>query len=102
MGEHTPGPWSSEMVRTSCGVCFRIGPLGISNGKPNYACIYADYPGQMVLELGEANARAIAALPELLAALKLFEAFYPMGVNLELDDAVRKARAAIAKAEGRT
>lgn len=66
---YTPGPWKWERVRTSCGFCFRVGPLAISDGKVNHACIYADYPGQMALELAEANARLIAAAPDMATEL---------------------------------
>lgn len=104
MSKHTPGPWKWERVKTSCGVCFRVGPLSITADKPNHACIYADYPGQMALELGEANARLIAAAPELLGALKWFIADID-GTHtsmIDFDANVARSRAAIAKAEGRT
>ncbi len=41
------------------------------------------------------------AAPDLLDALLQFEAHYPHGINPWLDEAWNKARAAIAKAEGR-
>lgn len=42
----TPGPWSMETVRTSCGVCHKIGPWPHKwrAGETMSACIYDDYP----------------------------------------------------------
>jgi hypothetical protein len=42
------------------------------------------------------------AAPELLAACKQFLDYYPQGINPDCDKAHRMARAAIARAEGRT
>ena len=50
----------------------------------------------------DANARLIAAAPDLLAALGRFVAHYPSGINPMLDDAAIEARTAIAKAKGKT
>lgn len=54
-------------------------------------------------EAQDANARLIAAAPELLAALKLCAdklAMWPEGSNPEFFPSLKSARAAIAKAEG--
>jgi hypothetical protein len=42
----TPGPWALETVRTTCGICHKIGPFPSRHGeeKPRHACLYADYP----------------------------------------------------------
>lgn len=42
----TPGPWGMETVRTSCGVCHKIGPWPHKwrAGTTMSACIYDDYP----------------------------------------------------------
>lgn len=71
--EHTPGPWSLETVRTSSGLCHKVGPFPWKAGKENHACIYDDYPAQGSKGTPElvANARLIAASPELLAAAEL-------------------------------
>ena len=69
MNKHTPGPWTMETVRTSAGVCFKVGPFPWKRGELNHACIYADYPSSADHAQCEANARLIAAAPDLLAAL---------------------------------
>ena len=68
--KHTPGPWSLETVRTSVGVCHQIGPLGCST-KLKSACLYDDCYSDRARDLQLlADARLIAAAPELLEALK--------------------------------
>lgn len=69
---HTPGPWGMETVRTSCGVCHKVGPWPHKwrAGATMSACIYDDYPSPPEgTDTMLANARLIAAAPELLAAL---------------------------------
>ena len=101
-----------ECVRTSCGVCFKVGPLSENNGKPMHACIYADYPSTKDYELGEANARLIASAPDLLAALEALmgivsdshgvSGYHRNGDIAEWDefDEINIAIAALAKAKG--
>jgi hypothetical protein len=75
--KHTPGPWVLETVKTSCGICHKIGPFPPrqNGGKIRHACLYSDYdyalnPSDLQLL---ANARLIAAAPDLLEALKAQE-----------------------------
>lgn len=116
MSKHTPGPWHLETVKTSVGVCHKVGPFPPSRTgeKPRHACLYADYPSEhrpSDIELF-ANARLISAAPDLLAAL---ESALPYVQRVsgsaptqphntkKRDDAVKVARtieAAIAKAKG--
>lgn len=90
--QHTPGPW--KVSRT--GEELQISAIS----TPGYfAVIRGACAGAH--EQGEANARLIAAAPELLEALEelvgwLAEARLEMGGHIGLDD----ARAAIAKARG--
>ena len=111
--KHTPGPWVIETVPTSVGICHKIGPFPPrrpDDVTPRSACLYADYPSVHNPADNElyANARLIAAAPELLAALQSFvevmdESFgYPDTANEvdKLTKAAAKARAAIAKALG--
>jgi hypothetical protein len=93
-----------ETVRTSVGVCFKVGPFPWKRGKLNHACIYADYPGNGP-EYHElvANARLIAAAPELLEALHTCVAAIERTHHVDQAGrlaAADVARAAIAKATG--
>ncbi len=88
-GKHTPGPWvySFESVDPEWAVVTTVGGAVIAN-------VNADHRQ-------EANARLIAAAPDLLAALKLLEsAARILPPNIDPDSPLAQARAAIAKAEG--
>lgn len=75
--KHTPGPWTLETVKTAVGICHKIGTFpqrGVR--ETTSACIYGDNIaieddkyGGIASEL-MANARLIAAAPDLLAACK--------------------------------
>jgi hypothetical protein len=108
---HTPGPWSLETVRTSSGVCHKVGPFPgrREDHPPRHACLYADYPSDSNPSDQEllANARLIAAAPELLEALDTVVFWYgkrgPDDNLLPIDrqeDDIAKAMRAIAKAKG--
>ena len=101
--KHTPGPWVIETVPTSVGICHKIGPFPPrrpDDVTSRSACLYADYPSGYNPADNElyANARLIAAAPELLEAL---EELIAATNHLEPCPATAdKARAAIAKAKG--
>ena len=97
---HTPGPWKLDTVPTTIGICHKIGEFPNRNGRIRYACVYDD-GGHMQAQDGEllANARLMAASPDLLEALKacrrqLYE------WDTEDSAATSLANVAIAKAEG--
>lgn len=77
MSEYTKGPWSLETVPTTAGSCHKIGPFPSMGVRPHvHACVYADgirigldEKSPVAVEL-LANARLIAAAPELLEALE--------------------------------
>ena len=109
--KHTPGPWVIETVPTSVGICHKIGPFPPrrpDDVKPRSACLYADYPSVHNPADNElyANARLIAAAPELLEALEILVTEITLSdVDMEYIDShfkphIEKARAAIAKATG--
>jgi hypothetical protein len=99
--KHTPGPWSVVFEKTSTGKDFGIicGGSGRSGLMDTVICHAPDSQSEPTSfkRFQEANARLMAAAPELLAAL-----------NALLDDVGRansmlgavQARAAIAKAIG--
>lgn len=94
MSAHTPGPWRYWPCR-----------IDSSTGMENYTQ-FVNHEGHVfrapLRYLREEDARLIAAAPELLEALKSLidmDVAYNRGPVVE--DAVTKARAAIAKAEGK-
>lgn len=109
---HTPGPWHLETVKTQVGSCHKIGPFPSGSGfvgKQNHACVYSDGNGvgdksPVAIELA-ANARLIAAAPDLLAACQAALAVLP-GLEVRSwppghamkKDAIEKLKAAIEKA----
>lgn len=118
MSAHTPGPWAVAVWDTAkdpveqfrehlshgsgpiWGVWCPEHPL-TKGHHPNpehavMACLTGNGP------TSEANARLIAAAPELLAALKESIEFSPYRGESEETPFLRRARAAIAKAEGKS
>lgn len=107
MAAHTPGPWAITYAQTSA-----RWPIVCSDDERGIEV--AELSGVVAERLGvrwfsdpnapeiEANARLIAAAPDLLAALKaLFVAVDGNPGALSTVDAVIAAKAAIAKAEAR-
>ena len=97
---HTKGPWSLSDETTRDGLRSKL-VHGMPEGM--LAIVRVEHQGAYY---GDANARLIAAAPDLLEALKIMEAEKSdyMTRNKLGDPAVehtnRMARAAIAKAEG--
>ena len=93
MTAHTPGPWRAE-PRDSGGLSIMAKSDVVAQTNrygPTLPCV-------------EANARLIAAAPDLLAALKECEAYFrPMAEDGQYlaQQRIDRIRAAIAKAEGR-
>lgn len=95
---YSPGPWKvwGESIRQPEGIAIGQGDAGYSLAR-----VFSQGHD------GEANARLIAAAPELLEALEeaeyrlreLAHQVWPQGVSY-YEPAVVKARAAIAKAKG--
>lgn len=116
---HTPGPWTPKLTRTSCGIAWKIEPLG--------ACLYVDTRGgvcnpDMSEAEASANAQLLAAAPDMLAALEAIAAMegqtllgpdsqhhmgpgaprqYEHGANEAFGQAAQIASAALAKATSR-
>lgn len=95
MSKFTPGPWEYSVQKSKAGL---IGSIQQPGETP-----FADLTGPD--ETIEANARLIAAAPEMLEALKsVLEDFELLcqqrGIDHALLASLDKPRAAIAKAEG--
>jgi len=101
MNKHTPGPWSYRKVprkqewEINTKRCPNSGHESWTGMSVVFGC--DDYP-KMGKSVGEANARLIAAAPELLEALE--EAVCALEVCGKDYRATEIARAAIAKATG--
>jgi len=112
---HTPGPWTtrgkidgsgSAQIRAEDGKIWIGGAMG-SHHTPSQRVNHSSFPADTE---GEANARLIAAAPELLEALKAIVDMVPIyaknhprfnqASRLERKTQIDAARAAIAKAEG--
>lgn len=88
--KHTPGPWHFSSARTSCD--FHVHQ---KSGVMIAVC------GRSTAVENEANARLIAAAPELLAALKGFLDHVGGAADRDLQSLLYQAEDAISKAEGR-
>lgn len=90
MRKHTPGPW--EIERYSGGLIQIVGDVRIvSDDEENVTTVV-----EAVARGDEANARLIAAAPELLEALQV--CIQQITALCSADDVPDQARAAIAKA----
>ena len=119
---HTPGPWTSypcnleaySQVITAKGCMVQIANTGVRGHVAMTKEVYGDRMTYGPCEETMANARLIAAAPDLLAALKLaFQALDAIGDEMTvgerytnagqyLIDSLNPARAAIKKAEGQS
>jgi hypothetical protein len=103
--KHTKGPWSLETVKTSDGLCHKIGPFPWKDDRQNHACIYVKYPGAGPIEEELlANARLIAAAPDLLMVARMAVMLGRLGgmlpgVKQMIDSVVEDAELAIKLAE---
>jgi hypothetical protein len=101
---HTPGPW--KIVRHTSGPDQALSPSDDwSIVGPNAESIVFEGAGRKVARETEANARLIAAAPELLEAVQNFLGLFDNAVyrrkladDALYPDVIRHARAAIAKA----
>ena len=101
MTNHTKGPWEACSVNN----------LSIFSGDKSIATVYPDiYNEEWVVEtipVAQANARLIAAAPDLLDALvlslkELKEWSKDHGQCIGTNEAIQTAHTAIAKARGKT
>ena len=93
---HTPGPWEASTHPASDPEYCHVWAKG--RGSDIALVVRADNESMINVGSAEANARLIAAGPEMLEALK--DMIAGMGHIKDCGPTVEKARAAIAKAEG--
>ena len=103
MSAHTPGPWAFSRWDEFGGRRFYVSQADGAPYTPHFSDVAALIAETVVDErasIQEANARLIAAAPDLLAALKelLDVSASPLYRPATKADAERHARAAIAKA----
>lgn len=91
MSKHTPGPWEWQDGEEAL-----VGPKHVVMLETNYGLTFAKYPGG---EIEKANARLIAAAPDLLEALELADCVLS-GRNMDLRVVAHKVHDALAKARG--
>ena len=96
MNKHTPGPWHHRKAIRSGE--FTVQDRGSSGGFAPIARIKGDK--RSTLAQAEANARLIAAAPDLLDALETYPAQGVVMTDAEMWAWVDKARSAIDKARG--
>jgi hypothetical protein len=97
--KHTPGPWATDRDPDRRFLVYcndATGSLVARTGGNGFEYVNTSDAEQ------EANARLIAAAPDLLAALKALVAKYGFGDTLPADHPLVGALATIAKAEGRS
>lgn len=99
---HTPGPWEAYFV-SSAGWSVRMAQPRDGYDRPDPICSMAwwqfDKPGIIDNDISGANARLIAAAPELLEACDQLIRWVAKGSGPSCE-AIRFAKAAIAKATG--
>jgi hypothetical protein len=109
MSKHTPGPWRYSKSEQFGDTRFYISQQEGATYTPNYSDVATLIAETICGEYGriqEANARLIAAAPELLAALQGLVAVLDRQLNsphaAERASPLGRARAAIKKATGDT
>lgn len=104
MTKHTPGPWekSDRLNGPWWHISAQASGVGPGQGRQAIAAVHGEskrgalaYP-----EMFEANARLIAAAPDLLYAVqRLLLAHYSDGITYSSDHPAAEARRAVAKAQ---
>jgi hypothetical protein len=109
MSEHTPGPWTSEFQGNSTWDILCSSDILTHERRSEIVAIIEDRFGDNPRNEHKANARLIAAAPDLLAACKaLVEAMHRYEMDVDGDpthahrDMMNLANAAIAKAEAKS
>lgn len=105
MSKHTPGPWTFR--EHGYPTLYRVHAFVEGSDSAPVCGLWMPAEQLTIVEEGRANARLIAAAPELLEALKAVESsVFLLGLHVDEDGCEGcqlrvRARSAIAKAEGR-
>lgn len=102
--KHTPGPWVVEPTIIEHPSAAYVTPDrqdGRPYGGPICTLQDCEHIGGITVDECKANARLIAAAPDMLEALEALLGAVPPHVLKKWPNITKKARAAIAKAEGR-
>ena len=97
--QHTQGPWSMSLSRPGTSFLVRDAEKRLVCEMSWHSSSREFFP---LRGESEANARLIAAAPELLAALQNLVGGWPAGEGMALGERIKQARAAIAAATGST
>jgi hypothetical protein len=95
--KHTPGPWHADGLEIWATKAVRFNLTTVGTPMIAAVCAHADMEGGSP---ANANARLIAAAPDLLESLQEIVAAADGAGWSQLDATLAKARAAIAKATG--
>lgn len=95
--KHTPGPWKAGDYQEESNGLLRDAGFFIAPEKRGYDIADVPYMASRSRDEVAANARLIAAAPELLDALKMAEVYLGWG-DCSLENVHNICRAAIAKA----
>jgi hypothetical protein len=95
--KHTPGPWEAANPVRFMGTDFI--PV-VREGDDLHVCEVYAHEGDKITEIEVANARLIAAAPDLLDALKMARSYIIATGAKHWEKDLAKVDAAIAKAEG--
>lgn len=101
MSAHTPGPWQQGPTKTTVSMSgYDVHAIPISGNGSAIGCVYAGAVGRpRNVDVEYANARLIAAAPELLAALRRATEFLAINYSDAVPATLLHCRAALAKAQ---
>lgn len=99
MSKHTQGPWRIDLeTQHDCSYSRSSNAIVGANGEPVVLFDPSESEYSWALDPDSADARLIAAAPDLLAALELIVQVYDQGHGIEC--VIGAGRTAIAKATG--
>ncbi|HAB18494.1 MAG TPA: hypothetical protein DCE44_18890 [Verrucomicrobiales bacterium] len=114
--KHTPGPWTIDEVTDKYGITLMVNRIWESDPSEGTdedgGTFHTDEVAEIVMDYADgiplANARLIAAAPDLLAACEAWDTGFVDGEQIDaeqfrqwVNERRRMARAAIAKATGK-